>query len=133
MSSDEEAPKTTTPAAKPVMSRFLKRQGESSSDESSSEEESEMSDDDEEEERETAKPRVGRFLQGASSDEESDEDVKRVVKSAKDKRLEEMEATGKVMDNALKINDWVAISTGAHTSLFMIQLDGLLPPGSRGF
>ena len=120
MSSDEEAPKTTTPAAKPAMSRFLKRQGDSSSDESSSEEESEMSDEDEDEERETAKPRVGRFLQGASSDEESDEDVKRVVKSAKDKRLEEMEATGKVMDNALKINDWVAISTGAHPSLFMI-------------
>ncbi|KAI0335051.1 eukaryotic translation initiation factor 3 subunit 8 [Cubamyces sp. BRFM 1775] len=121
MSSDEEAPKTTAPAAKPAMSRFLKRQGESSSDESSSEEESEMSDEDDEDERETAKPRVGRFLQGASSDEESDEDVKRVVKSAKDKRLEEMEATGKVMDNALKINDWVAISTEFDKLIRMVQ------------
>ena len=46
-------------------------------------------------------------------DESSDEDGgKRVVKSARDKRLEEMEAAGKQMDNALKINDWVAISNG---------------------
>ncbi|KAF8510606.1 eukaryotic translation initiation factor 3 subunit 8 N-terminus-domain-containing protein [Gautieria morchelliformis] len=30
--------------------------------------------------------------------------------SAKDKRLEEMEGTGKAIDNALKINHWVAIS-----------------------
>jgi translation initiation factor 3 subunit C len=47
-----------------------------------------------------------------SDDEDSDEEVKRVVKSAKDKRLEEMEAAGNAMNNALKINDWTAISTG---------------------
>jgi translation initiation factor 3 subunit C len=34
------------------------------------------------------------------------------MRSARDKRLFQMEATGKVMDNALKINDWVAISNG---------------------
>ena len=47
-------------------------------------------------------------------EESSDEDEgKRVVKSAREKRLEEMEGAGKQMDNALKINDWVAISNGA--------------------
>lgn len=111
MSSDDEAPKQAAPAAKPAMSRFLKSAGDSDSDESSDEEESEMSSD--EEEQAQAKPKLGRFVHGASSEDESDEDVKRVVKSARDKRLDEMEATGKSMDNALKINDWVAISNGA--------------------
>ncbi len=111
MSSDDDAPKQAAPAAKPAMSRFLKSAGDSDSDESSDEEESEMSSD--EEEQAQKKPKLGRFVHGASSDDESDEDVKRVVKSARDKRLDEMEATGKSMENALKINDWVAISTGA--------------------
>ncbi len=111
MSSDDEGPKQAAPAAKPAMSRFLKSGGDSDSSDESSDDEEEMSDDDEQE----AKPKQGgRFLHGASSGEESDEDVKRVVKSAKDKRLDDMEATGKAMDNALKINDWVAISTGTH-------------------
>ena len=110
MSSDDEGPKQTAPSTKPAMSRFLKRPGDSdSSDESSDEEESEMSSSEEEQE---VKPKAGRFLRGASSEEDSDEDVKRVVKSARDKRLDEMEATGKAMDNALKINDWVAIQNG---------------------
>ena len=112
MSSDDEGPKQAAPAAKPAMSRFLKGAGDSDSDESSDEEESEMSSD-EEEQGQKAKPTLGRFVHGASSDDESDEDVKRVVKSARDKRLDEMEAMGKAMDNALKINDWVAISNGA--------------------
>ena len=112
MSSDDDAPKQAAPAAKPAMSRFLKSAADSDSDESSEEEEEMSSDEDEE-----AKPQEKkgqRFLRGAYSDDDSDEDVKRVVKSAKDKRLEEMEATGKLMDNALKINDWVAISNGAY-------------------
>lgn len=110
MSSDDEGPKQAAPAAKPAMSRFLKSAGDSdSSDDSSDDDESEMSSDEEEQK----KPKVGRFVHGASSDDESDEDVKRVVKSARDKRTDEMEATGKSMDNALKINDWVAISNGA--------------------
>ena len=35
------------------------------------------------------------------------------VDSAVDKRLKEMEALGKVMENALKTSDWMAISNGA--------------------
>ncbi|OJT13114.1 Eukaryotic translation initiation factor 3 subunit C [Trametes pubescens] len=119
MSSDDEggAPKAAAaPAAKPAMSRFLKSAGDSSSSsDDSSDEESEMSEDDDKE-----KPRVGRFLHGASSDD-SDDDTKRVVKSARDKRLDEMEATGKLMDNALKINDWVAISTEFDKLVRMVQ------------
>ncbi|KAI0645893.1 eukaryotic translation initiation factor 3 subunit 8 [Trametes meyenii] len=117
MSSDDEAPKPAAPAAKPAMSRFLKGAGDSSSsDDDSSEEESEMSDDEEPE-----KPKAGRFTRGAVSDDDSDEDVKRVVKSARDKRLDEMEATGKVMDNALKINDWVAISNEFDKLVRLVQ------------
>ncbi|TFK90565.1 eukaryotic translation initiation factor 3 subunit 8 [Polyporus arcularius HHB13444] len=118
MSSDDEGPKQAAPAAKPAMSRFLKSGGDSDSSDESSDDEEEMSDDDEQE----AKPKQGgRFLHGASSGEESDEDVKRVVKSAKDKRLDDMEATGKAMDNALKINDWVAISTEFDKLVRMAQ------------
>ena len=112
MSSDDEGPKQAAPAAKPAMSRFLKSADDSDSSDASSEEEEEMSSD--EEQQTQARRPGGRFMHGASSDEESDEDEKRVVKSARDKRLEEMEATGKAMDNALKINDWVAISNGTH-------------------
>lgn len=111
-SGDEDETTATKPAtaAKPAMSRFLRKtdSGSSSDSDNDSEDESEMSD--EEGQKETKKK--SRFLRSESEGEESDEDVKRVVKSARDKRLDEMEATGKVMDNALKINDWVAISNG---------------------
>lgn len=105
-SGDEEAPQK--PAGKLTgMSRFLRTAG---SDSSSSSEESES---EEEMDPETEKKK-GRFLRSDSDSEDSeeDEDVKRVVKSSKDKRLEEIEATGKAMENALKINDWTIISVG---------------------
>lgn len=120
MSSGDEAP-TARPAAastsKPLgMSRFLRRASGSSSSDSDSEDEDEDDSDEEEPEKEKEKEskKKNRFLLGAGDDDEegSDEDVKRVVKSARDKRLDEIDATGKVIDNALKINDWVAISNG---------------------
>lgn len=112
MSSDDEGAAPKAPAAKPAMSRFL-RSGNSDSDddddsESESEEESEMSQDEEQGQQQ----RRSRFLRTESDDDDSDEEATRVVKSARDKRLEEMEACGKTMDNAVKINDWVAISNG---------------------
>ncbi|KAL5532888.1 NIP1 [Sanghuangporus sanghuang] len=104
MSSDEEAPTKPT-ASKPTgMARFLKGAASSSSSESESEEES-----DEDEDEKEHPQKKNRFLVGGDSDE-SDEDEKRVVKSAIEKRLEEMEAVMKNIDNATKINDWVAIS-----------------------
>lgn len=97
LSSDEDAsPAKPAAPAKTAMSRFLRTANASDSSSSSSESESD------------------------SDEEESDEEIKRVVKSARDKRLEEMEATGKAMDNALKINDWIAISSGG--SLFHVLL-----------
>jgi translation initiation factor 3 subunit C len=120
LSSDEDASPTKPAApAKPAMSRFLRTANASDSSSSS---ESESEDDDESDDEgvahKGAKPK-SRFLRD-SDEEDSDEEVKRVVKSARDKRLEEMEATGKAMDNALKINDWIAISSGK--SLFRVLL-----------
>jgi len=119
-SSDEESLMSGDDASKPAAqakpkSRFLRSAGSSDS-ESSSEEES----DDSEEEKKPAAAgqKVSRFLATGSDDEDSDEEVKRVVKSAKDKRLEEMESTGNSMNNALKINDWTAISTGELVRIY---------------
>jgi translation initiation factor 3 subunit C len=109
MSDREGAPAKPAASAKPT-SRFLRGAGSESSSDSDSE-----SDDESEMSEEEAKPKRSRFLAGGSDDEESDEDTKRVVKSAKDKRLDEMEASGKLMENALKINDWVAMSNGGSS------------------
>ncbi|KAH9929546.1 eukaryotic translation initiation factor 3 subunit 8 [Epithele typhae] len=120
MSSEEEGQKSTAPA-KPAMSRFLKSTADSDDSDSSSDDEEEMSSDEDEGE----KKKVSKFLKkpGADSDSDdgSDDDVKRVVKSAKDKRLDELESTGKQMDNALKINDWVAISNEFDKLVRMVQ------------
>ena len=84
--------------------------------EESSEEESEDTEDggeDESSSEEGGPVGVSRFLRdAASSDDESDESDTgpKVVKSAKSKRLEEMEGVIKLIDNAIKINDWSSIS-----------------------
>lgn len=119
------------------MSRFFR--GDSSSESSSDEEEDLYSDDEEvqeqpEEESEDDDSEeddddsdsssdddgVGKktgpdaFLKGNSdseSESSSDEGVK-VVKSAKNKRFEELEATAKAIENGEKINDWGSISAG---------------------
>ena len=117
-SSDEESLMSGDDASKPTTSakpksRFLRSEGSSASESLSEEESDEESED--EDKPAAAGQKVSRFLATGSDDEDSDEEVKRVVKSAKDKRLEEMEATGTSMNNALKINDWIAISTGEFT------------------
>ena len=76
-------------------------------------------DEDDEDEESESEDEGGRtrnyFLKAqkkADSDESDEEEVKRVVKSAKDKRFEEIEATTKAIENGGKINDWVVISNG---------------------
>ncbi|KZS98532.1 eukaryotic translation initiation factor 3 subunit 8 [Sistotremastrum niveocremeum HHB9708] len=118
---ENEAPKPTVP--KPAgggMSRFLRTAGSGSSSSSSSESEDE-DDDEDDDHAQDSKKKGSKYMVGGSDEEESDEDVKRVVKSAKDKRLDEMEAAGKAMDNALKINDWVAISNEFDKLVRLVQ------------
>lgn len=77
---------------------------EDSEEEEESEEESDSDDDD--------KPNRFRFGAGAADSDDSDDEGRRVVKSAKDKRIEEIESSIKLIENAQKINDWVSISAG---------------------
>ncbi|SPQ26074.1 53742046-5c2b-46db-a4a5-0b7fb38e1558 [Thermothielavioides terrestris] len=116
------------------MSRFF-RGGDDSSTESSSDEEElystseeeeeeeqeeqESSEEEEEEEEESSDDEAGaqkkglsRFLvdQASSESEESDVEGTTKVKSAKDKRFEELEATITAIQNGQKINDWGSIA-----------------------
>ena len=131
------------------MSRFF-TQGDSSSESSSSDEEELYSDNEgeqkseEEESEEEAsedeassssdeggKSGVSKFLRDvASSDESEDEDKVTIVKSAKDKRLEELEGVVKIIDNAVKINDWSSIATG---TLFGLNPTGYGNANPRSF
>lgn len=124
------------------MSRFF-RSGEDSSSESSSDEEELYSDKEEQAEKEEASEEedeeseaesdadadsdddsdagkakgASRFLEGWSESEESDTEQTTKVKSAKDKRHDELEATITTITNAQKINDWNIISNGKFGSV----------------
>lgn len=88
----------------------------SGSEEESQEEESSAEESEAEEagEEESSDEEGGgnKFLAGAQSDDSDDDEGKRTVKSAKDKRAEEIEGIIKLIENAKKINDWVVISAG---------------------
>lgn len=78
------------------------------SSEKSSASESEESDDEA-----AGKGGAANFLRDVSDSEESEDEEKvTIVKSAKDKRLEGLENTIRLIENAEKINDWAVISTG---------------------
>ncbi|KAI7093493.1 Eukaryotic translation initiation factor 3 subunit, partial [Hortaea werneckii] len=85
-----------------------------SSEEESSEEESEEGDEDSDSDSsgdEGGKTGASRFLREVSDDsDESDEEKVTVVKSAKDKRFDELEGTIRLIENAEKISDWNAIN-----------------------
>lgn len=80
-------------------------EGSSSEEEGSAEDEADSDEDDDAE-------GGSRFLIGAEELDSDEDDGKRTVKSAKDKRQEEIEAMIKAIENAQKINDWVSISAG---------------------
>ncbi|USP73640.1 uncharacterized protein yc1106_00914 [Curvularia clavata] len=87
-----------------------------SNDEESEQEDSEQdsdedSDDDDDSSDSGSEVGAARFLKDADSESESDdEDVNKVLKSAKDKRFDELEATIRLIENAQRINDWAVIS-----------------------
>lgn len=92
---------------------YSDREGEEKSEEESSNEEEASEEESSSSEDEGGKSGASKFLrEAASSDESDDEDKVTVVKSAKDKRLEELEGVVRVIENAIKINDWSSISTG---------------------
>lgn len=112
------------------MSRFF-RGGDDSSTDSSSDEEELYSEEEEEEQKQDSQEEsseadsddsssdeeggkgINKFLKDASSDsEDSDDDVRAKVRSAKDKRLDELESSIKQIENGQKNGDWTLISAG---------------------
>ena len=96
---------------------YSDREQAEASEEESDEEPSESEDDSSSSDEEGKGTGANRFLKpsgGAAEDSEESEDEDRVtvVKSAKDKRLEELEGTVKAIENGEKINDWGSISAG---------------------
>ena len=77
------------------------------------EDEDEDSDEDSSDDEGGRKQGAARFLRGDSSESEDSGAEDRVkVKSAKDKRHDELEAVVKAIENGQKINDWGSISNG---------------------
>ncbi|KAJ5090571.1 eukaryotic translation initiation factor 3 subunit EifCc [Penicillium argentinense] len=91
---------------------YERSEEEESSEEESSEDESGSESGSESGEEGDTKGGANAFLRDMSdSDESEDEEKVTVVKSAKDKRLEGLENTIRLIENAQKINDWAVIST----------------------
>ncbi|KAI9661105.1 MAG: Translation initiation factor 3 subunit c [Bathelium mastoideum] len=85
---------------------------EEESEEESDEDEGEDEEEESESDEEGVKGGASRFMKDVSDEESTDEEDKgTVVKSAKDKRLEELEGTVRLIENAEKINDWAVISS----------------------
>ncbi|KAJ5096132.1 eukaryotic translation initiation factor 3 subunit EifCc [Penicillium alfredii] len=82
------------------------------SEEESSEEETSESEDEDADKEAGGRTGASNFLRDVSDSEESEDEEKvTIVKSAKDKRLEGLENTIRLIENAKKINDWAVIST----------------------
>lgn len=116
MSSDEEGSQketTSKPAKTAKQSRFLKDDNSDDSDSDDSDDDSDDDDDDNDQPAATAaRPGNSRFMRGADESDSDEDEVRTVIKSAKDKRYEEVEGVIKNIENAQRIGDWVAISKG---------------------
>ena len=98
-----------------------KSDAEESSEEESSEDEEDEDEQEDSDEEAGGKTGANRFMKDVSESEESEDEEKvTVVKSAKDKRLEELENTIHLIDNAGKINDWAVISAGEFIFILLL-------------
>ncbi|KAI3613468.1 hypothetical protein CBS9595_004301 [Malassezia furfur] len=87
------------------------KKDQKSSDESDSSDESESDEEsDSDAGAQQARKPMSRFMRDADSDSDSEEEVRKVIKSAKDKRLDEFEGVVHTIENAQRIDDWVTIS-----------------------
>ncbi|KAI9296590.1 hypothetical protein K502DRAFT_364051 [Neoconidiobolus thromboides FSU 785] len=128
------------------MSRFFKGDSDSDSETSSSEESymsDDMSQDDFSQGKESdsdgsdksddeASPNAW-FKKDDNDDSDDEEDSKKIVKSAKDKRFDEIEACRKSIENYLKINDWVSSSNEyekMNKTVAKLKLTSIKPPTS---
>jgi len=109
---------------------------EESSEEESEEEESEEESSDEEGVGAARFLKAGGgasgFLKGESFSSEEDEERQIIIKSARDKKFDELEQTVKLISNAVKINDWAAVSDAFDKAVRLLpnlvkQLDGRNP------
>ncbi|KAJ9048380.1 Translation initiation factor 3 subunit c [Entomophthora muscae] len=124
------------------MSRFFRGDSDSETESSSSDDsllsdeqsqsESESEVEEQEDEDDDKRP-ANAWLKGDSSDSDSDGEVKQVVKSAKDKRFDEIETCVKAIDNSIKINDWVSLSNEyekMNKVVSKLKVASLKPPTS---
>ncbi|KAF2398254.1 hypothetical protein EJ06DRAFT_544028 [Trichodelitschia bisporula] len=109
---------------------------EPSEEEESSEEESEVEEDsDEDSSDEEGATGINRFLKSTAAkadEDESDEEKAVVIRSAKDKRIEELEGLIRLTENAIKIGDFIQGSTEFDKLVKLVpniakQLDGRTP------
>lgn len=109
--------------AAPLKNRFL-RGGSDSDDSDSESDDMDDSDSDEDKPSGAVAGKANKFLVGAASDSDSDseDEGRKVVKSAKSKRQDEVDASVRVMENGLRINDWVVISSGKTLSLSQLSI-----------
>ncbi len=114
LESGDEQPKTTHPAAA-GRSRFLKGSDDDDSDSDDDSDDESLdsdSDDDDQPRGDGKKAPTSRFMKGAvnSDDSDSEEEVKKVVRSAKDKRIDDMQTIVDHIESAKKSSDWTSIN-----------------------
>lgn len=117
-SGEETMSESEDESAKPAKSAFLKSSGDEESDEDESDEWSDDSDESESDSDDdvAAKGRSyflkSDFLKGASASADSDdEDEKKLVKSAKEKYLDELSALTDKIENFSMVEEWVSIAS----------------------
>ncbi|KAI0128680.1 eukaryotic translation initiation factor 3 subunit 8 N-terminus-domain-containing protein [Xylariales sp. AK1849] len=110
-SSDEEQLYSEEEEEETPANKFLKGDDDSDDSEEESDEDEDESDEDSSDSEGGHRTGANRFLRGDSSESEDSGDERiKTLKSAKDKRFQELEAIIKSIENGQKINDWGSIS-----------------------